>query len=398
MTAIATYNQAVVLDIIRRAPDGIGRARLAELTGLVPQSISNTTRKLLDEGLIEECRTAPVGRGKPPMVLRLRPEARYAVGVHIDADVVGYALVDLGCNVVASHVSATPPANDATSALAELTENVTRLLESSGVRRSAVLGVGVGAPGPLDTSHGVIGGPRHLDQWRDVPIRDAIVRATGLPVLLEKDVTAAIVGELWTAMGRRDRSLTYVYLGAGVGIGAALCGEPVRGVHGNAGEGGTLVIDTDRPAAIGGTRMLGHLVDPAQLLEDAAASGGIPTTEPGRTPTIGDLVAAARGGHPGACAVFARAGSHIADAVVSVVNLLDVDEVVFGGPAWPHVGELLLPEFQHRLDTSPLRSTPRPLTVTLPRSTDDVAALGAACLVLDASLSPRSSGMLIARN
>lgn len=397
LTAIASYNQAVVLDVIRRAPGGIERLQIAELTGLVPQSISNTTRRLIDEGLIqEEGRSTPVGRGKPAALLRLRPRARFAVGVHIDANVVGYALVDLGCNVVRAHLSATPPADDPARALDEMTENITQLIKRARVRKSAVLGVGVCAPGPLDTGRGVIGGPRHLSQWRDVAVREAIVQATGLPVLLEKDVTAAIVGELWTRMGPRDRSLAYVYLGAGIGIGVALRGEPVRGVFGNAGEGGTLVVDTDRPAPIGGTRMLGHLVDPAQLLEDARAAGALPPSDGAKPPTFDDLVAAARAGYEGANAVFSKAGSYIADGVVGVVNLLDVDEVVFGGPAWARVGDLVLPTFQERVATSPLRSTKRPITVTLPRNADDVAALGAACLVLDATLSPRSTGMLIA--
>jgi hypothetical protein len=85
---LADFNQAVILDAVRHAPDGLSRVELAGLTGLSAQAVSNITRRLLDRELIAEAGTlVPAGRGKPRTLLRLHPTGHYAIGVHVDPTV-----------------------------------------------------------------------------------------------------------------------------------------------------------------------------------------------------------------------------------------------------------------------------------------------------------------------
>jgi predicted NBD/HSP70 family sugar kinase len=106
-------------------------------------------------------------------------------------------------------------------------------------------------------------------------------------------------------------------------------------------------------------------------------------------------VALADGGDAGAEAVLDRAAGFIASVLVSIVNLLDVDEIVFGGPAWARVAT----RFRHRIGDlvagSPDRMTRHPVLLRDSAVGEDVAAVGAACLVLDGALSPRPSALLI---
>lgn len=59
------FNQAVILDSIRRAADGVSRTELAQSTGLTTQTVSNIARRLLDQRLIREDRTTSSGPENP---------------------------------------------------------------------------------------------------------------------------------------------------------------------------------------------------------------------------------------------------------------------------------------------------------------------------------------------
>lgn len=102
LPALRHHNAALVLDLLRGAGgDGISRLELAERTGLTPQAVSKITARLRAEGLAAEAgRRASTG-GKPRTVLRLVPDARYAVGLHLDRDELTAVLVDLAGTPVA---------------------------------------------------------------------------------------------------------------------------------------------------------------------------------------------------------------------------------------------------------------------------------------------------------
>ncbi|MBT2508094.1 ROK family transcriptional regulator [Streptomyces sp. ISL-98] len=103
LPALRSHNAALVLDLLRTAGEGgISRLELAERTGLTPQAVSKITARLRADGLVAEAgRRASTG-GKPRTVLRLVPDAGYAVGLHLDRDELTAVLVDLAGSTVAA--------------------------------------------------------------------------------------------------------------------------------------------------------------------------------------------------------------------------------------------------------------------------------------------------------
>jgi predicted NBD/HSP70 family sugar kinase len=281
-----------------------------------------------------------------------------------------------------------------------MTTTIEALIERAGVTREKLLGIGIAAPGPIDTRRGVIVDPPLLESWRDVPLRDYISDATGLPVLLEKDVIAAAVAELWTAGDEVREDFAFFYIGTGIGVGLALDGDVVRGFTGNAGEGGTLVMPSADLPPHRLSDMLGHLATPQFLVEQAVAAGVLSVApEPDDLSAIDDkfseLVALAADGDAGANAILERAAGFIASALVSIVNLLDVGEIVFGGPAWSRFARRYRDLIGDLVAHSPYRKTRHRISMRDAAVGEDVAAVGAACLVLDAAMSPRPSTLLI---
>ncbi|MFE2421517.1 ROK family protein [Streptomyces hokutonensis] len=254
LLAVRSHNTALVLDLLRTAgPDGISRLELADRTGLTPQAVSKITARLREPGLVTEAgRRASTG-GKPRTVLRLVPEAGHAVGVHLDRDELRVVLVDLTGTVVGERSAPL----DLGAGAAVVVEAVAREVEGlvGEVARLAPdghpLGVGVALPGPLDHIHGVLHRVTGFPEWDGFPLRDALSRRLGVPVVVDKDTNAAALG---LAVGGEGGAFAYLHLGTGLGAGLVIGGGVHRGARTGAGEFGHQVIQLDGPPCDCGNR------------------------------------------------------------------------------------------------------------------------------------------------
>ncbi|MFF4753132.1 ROK family transcriptional regulator [Streptomyces sp. NPDC002514] len=249
LLALRSHNTALVLDLVRTAgSDGISRLELAERTGLTPQAVSKITARLRAEGLAAEAgRRASTG-GKPRTVLRLVPGAGHAVGVHLDRDEVRAVLCDLAGAVVAETRSGLDLGGGAAAVVERTARQVEELLPGS---RGPLLGVGVALPGPLDHTRGVLHRVTGFPEWDGFPLRDALARRLGRPVVVDKDTNAAALG---LAVAGEGGSFAYLHLGTGLGAGLAIGGSVHRGARTGAGEFGHQVIQLDGPVCTCGGR------------------------------------------------------------------------------------------------------------------------------------------------
>ena len=409
LPAIGTYNQSVVLDAIRRA-GGMSRVELAQRTGLTAQTVGTLSRRLIEEGLIRETDLVNIGPGKPRRLLALRPGGRYAVGVHIDPALLTFVLLDLEGAVVA-HASVPMPTGRPERVIATIADQVRGLVDRSDVDRSRILGLGVAAPGPIDVGAGVIVEPPILPLWRNLPLRDALQTATGMSVLLDKDVIAAAIAERWISSGARggghDRTdMAFIYYGTGLGAGLVVNGEPVAGPGATAGNIGHITVDDHGPVCTcGRVGCLASLITPQALVLEAIARGIIPApttpvdekvdTESVVVP-FRRLVALADEGDPAASDVLMGVAHHLAQAVVLLASVLNLDDFVVGGPFWAAIAPHVLEPLRAEATTSRALILRRPLRITESILGEDVTAVGAACLVLDTAMSPRPTNLLIA--
>ncbi|WP_426626136.1 ROK family transcriptional regulator [Leifsonia sp. McL0607] len=393
LPALGEYNQSVVLDAIRRSDGGLTRPDLAARTGLAYQTVLNAVQRLLSDGYLREVGKQSKSRGKPSVLLDLNAGARFAIGVQLDPAAVTVVVADLRGDVVDEITVETTGIPSPEGVVDEIVGSIAVLLDRAPFARERVLGVGIAAPGPIDQERGMVVDPPHLEGWRTVTLRDSISEATGFDAILEKDVSASVIAELWVADPPPD--FAFVYLGTGVGIGLALDGVPRRGPDGNAGNGGTLLVELQPPDGERTADLLGHIVTPGELSRQAHRSGvltgPVPTGPSGFEHELRPLARAARAGDEGAAVILRRAANAIASAVVSTDALVSVSAVRLGGPAWTVLGETLLPALRSALLTKGLSSSVSVETSTIG---DDAAAIGAACLVLDRMLAPRTERLL----
>lgn len=96
--------------------------------------------------------------------------------------------------------------------------------------------VGIGAPGPLDPTRGIILAPPNLPRWRNFPLAERLSSALDKPVQLENDANAGALGEAEDGSGRGFGSVYYLTISTGIGSGLVIDGQIFGGHRGIAGE------------------------------------------------------------------------------------------------------------------------------------------------------------------
>ncbi|HEX9838151.1 MAG TPA: ROK family protein, partial [Anaerolineales bacterium] len=101
-----------------------------------------------------------------------------------------------------------------------------QLIQSAGMTRDDIGGVGIGAPGVLDLEKGeTLFLPNLPGTWSHVPLRDTIMKLTGLPTALLNDVRSITNGEWCFGAGRGVDTVAVFAIGTGIGGGLVINGQ-----------------------------------------------------------------------------------------------------------------------------------------------------------------------------
>ena len=96
-------------------------------------------------------------------------------------------------------------------------------------QRPSVAGLAVASFGPVDFARGAIGKTPKL-AWQNFPIVQTLAQALNVPVALETDVNGAAFGESLYGAGRGIGTFVYITVGTGIGGGAIVNGQTLRGL------------------------------------------------------------------------------------------------------------------------------------------------------------------------
>jgi predicted NBD/HSP70 family sugar kinase len=234
------HNRRVVIETVR-LHGCLPRAEIARLTSLTPQTVSNIVSELQDAGFLTAQDRLRGGRGQPATPMSINPDGAYSIGLQLDQRVLIAVAVDLSGRVRAraeAKVDRPTPAQ----ALPLMARLVRQLRESTTLDWRRVLGAGLAMPGPFGADAAQAFGADTLPGWEDPTIVERIAGELGLPVLLENDANASAIGERLYGVARNLRSFVYMFVGIGLGAGIFLDGRLYKGISGNAGEIGHMIV------------------------------------------------------------------------------------------------------------------------------------------------------------
>ena len=172
---------------------------------------------------------------------------RYIVGVDLGGTAIKVGVVPFsGGTVLGMRTLPTEPERGAKAVVDRLVgmarDAVRDARREASLATDAVVGVGLGSPGPLDRATGTVLNTPNLG-WRNFPLRDLVANELGMEAELDNDANAAALGEYWLGAGRDVDRLLAVTLGTGIGGGIVIDGKVYHGASDVAGEIGHMTID-----------------------------------------------------------------------------------------------------------------------------------------------------------
>lgn len=383
------YNSQLVLRTVYDRST-ISRSDISRVTGLTRTSVSDLVGELLDAGLVEEIGRGPSTGGKAPILLQVAPRSREVIGLDLDGEAFTGLRVDLRGSVLHS---AERPLNgrDGTDALDLVFSLLDELTTASS---SPLLGIGIGAPGVIDSTTGTVRWAANLD-WTDLPLGRLVAERYGTTVNVGNDSQAAALAEYTFGDAPRPENLVVVKVGQGIGAGIVLGGRLYQGDGFGAGEiGHTTVVEGGEPCRCGS---LGCLETVASVRAVVGRARHLAAHHPASSLAVGgppDEARVARAyleGDEVARMVVEEAATQLGRALAALVGALNVRRVrIVGSVAAFGDGWLEAVRRQMRENALPLLA--QETDVRFGRTTENVVGLGAAALLLT-----RELGLSLAR-
>lgn len=168
---------------------------------------------------------------------------QYAVGVDIGGTKTAIALVNENGTIIESSIMPTNLTVTPQQMVIKITNEIKRQMKVSRVTEEKMIGIGVGAPGPIDNKKGTIVSPPNLKSWANFPIRDKLREQFSCPIIFENDANAAALAEKWVGAGQGYQNFVFITISTGIGAGIVSDGRLLRGLVGNAGDIGHTVVD-----------------------------------------------------------------------------------------------------------------------------------------------------------
>lgn len=237
-----------------------------------------------------------------------------------------------------SKISVPTQAEGGVDAVVEnLIQAATAVMDEAGLQLSEVQGIGIGAPGLVDTDAGIVIAAPNLPGFRDIPLATRIQNRTGVQTWIENDANAAAMGEFWVGSGRdgQVRDLVMLTLGTGVGSGIIIQGRVFHGGFGIAGELGHMIVKPGGTKCSCGQRgcleMYASASGTGRRAAEAVAAGEASSLSQHRTITSKEVFDAAKQGDALAMRIVRETAEVLGIAVVNLCRILDPHMIVFAG-------------------------------------------------------------------
>jgi predicted NBD/HSP70 family sugar kinase len=384
------HNVNAVFEILRTRRRTT-RTEIGRLSGLSKGTVAGIVGELLESGFATVGGKLQSGRGRSRALLEFNPAARSVVGIQLADDRCTLVLADLDCTVrlrLVRPLVGTDPRR-LIDVAAEAVEEARRLAQAP------VMGVGVGTPGNIDpmgrrvniaVSHG----------WRDLPLAELLESRVKLPVLLANRAKVAALGYLRKGEPGSQDSLIYLYLGRGVVAGIVMDGRLYFGRDGNAGDLGHVTVNPDGALCGCGNRGCLHTVAAEDAIlalarEKARRLGPhcqLHRMAGGRLGelTVETLIRAAGQGDEATELALAAVGTQVGLVLANLINTLNPDAVVIGGPT-AGFGETLLRPVREEIQRRALVESAAKVDVVASTDDDEAGAVGSAALWIDRAMS-----------
>jgi glucokinase len=314
---------------------------------------------------------------------------KWIVGVDLGGTTTKLAFITNDGEIVHKWEIPTDNTNEGQNITVNIAKAIDEKLAEHGQIKDNLIGIGMGAPGPVNYDKGIVLNVVNLGWPDNYPLKDSLETATSLPAAIENDANCAALGEMWMGAGDGAKDLVCVTLGTGVGGGVITGGKVVQGINGAAGEIGHITVIPFGGATCncGKTGCLETVASATgivrlarielakelkgELSEKLAENGSI---------TAKDVFDAARNSDVLAQSVLDQVTFHLGFVLASIANTLNPEKIVLGGGV-SKAGDILLNPVKNNFAKYAFSAVRDSTELALATLGNDAGVLGAAWLI-----------------
>ena len=349
------------------------QAELSRQTGLSNATVSNIVREMNGNRLVITEPTTSSGRRA--LSVRLNDTGAVAVGIDIGRRHVRVVLASLGYRILEEEAVPLPLGHCAEEGMDAAADLLAKLLSQAGVDRAAVLGAGVGIPGPIDRRTSTVVHGAILPEWVGINIREALAERLGTTVHVDNDANLGALAQVTWGPHRGTDNLVFVKVASGIGAGLIINGALFYGHLGITGEIGHATVSEHGVVCRCGNRGCLETVASTSVMIELLSRGA---GEPIQTADIVDRAAAR---DPATLRIIDDAGLAVGRAAANVANTLNPEIIVLGG-SLTGLGDTFLAPVRRGFIRHSVPLVGESTQVLMSSLGDRAEALGAAALVL----------------
>ncbi|WP_458233119.1 ROK family protein [Roseateles sp. P5_E8] len=360
------------------ATPGASRADLADAVGVTRSTVSLLVRELLAEGwLVERDIVATGDMGRRPTPLFVDDTRLLLIGVEVGIDSMRIVVTSLTGEVRACVTTAHGVDRSVNACVVSLAKALQDLQGQFGINQK-LLGVGVGLPGGVNETRGVVQFAPNLG-WRDVPfarlLSDALQTTwlADVPLFIQNEADTAALGELEFNATPDSDPLIYVSINHGLGAGVIVGDRLLTGSRGYAGEVGHMVLQLNGPRCSCGRRGCAEALIATRAIQRGTAN----TATQGTIAEVREHLAVEDGE---TLKAVTSAGHHLGMLLLNLSTAYDPGCIVLGGSV-VELGDPFLQPAMAALEAHIATGVSSGPAIRTSRFGANAVAIGAAALV-----------------
>lgn len=386
-----TSSEKNLIELIRKYGE-FTKADFVTYTDYSRTKITTCIDSLLSKKIIVPNKATEYSGGRRSKTFGLNGKLGLLAGIDIGATSIDLGIADFSGKLLARYAEPASVKDGPIKILGRVCSLLENMLKENNWEPERIIGIGIGVPGPVDFSVGVVVSPPIMPGWDCYPIIQTMQQwFPSANVVVDNDVNVMALGEINQGAGKRVSNLIFVKIGTGIGAGIICEGNIYRGASGCAGDIGHIGVNKSGPVCHCGNQGCLETVAAGPAIAErsliAAQAGKSPILlkyyeRNGNVLRAEDVNNAAREGDALAIEVIRESGQFVGDVLASLVNFYNPEMIVIGGGV-SNLGNLLLSSIRQTVLHRSLPLATRDLEIVFSEIGPDAGVIGAVNLAMD---------------
>lgn len=284
------------------------------------------------------------------------------------------ALLDSSLKIKAKSSFSTKSFDNKHKLIQGIINSINSFIFKQNLAKKTILGIGLGLPGPVDASRGIVHFLPNIPGWKEVKLKKIIEQKIKLPVFIDNDAKLMAVAEHRFGLAKGYKNVLCLTLGTGVGGGLIINNSLYRGSDNAAGEFGHLAINENGPlCGCGGKACIETYIGNSAISKLARKLFGFEIS-------LEKISYLALHKNSKARKFWIQIGKKLGLALSGVVNLLNLDAIVIGGGV-ANAGKILFDSVKNTIKSRSMAVQAKRVKVFKAKLGIDAGLIGAGYLV-----------------